>query len=371
MHSLFLRVAGVVFASVAAVVLIIVAVVNYQVTDNFTGYVHMNHGTMMHSMAMHANMRSMMGLPETQFLSSLKQLLLGLTVIMLLAGTVVSYCLARSITAPIRQLDDAVKKVTGGDLNAAVTVATRDEIGDLAIGFNAMTAKLKINDVLRRRFLAGVAHELRTPLTILKANLEGVRDGIVEPTPEQVASLTEETDRMIKLVGDLRDLTLLEAGQLKLDKTEADINGIINNVVGRVKSVAAGQGISIEAELTEKLPLLPVDTVRITQVLDNLVLNAVKYTPAGGMVTVRSGFVGKAITLDVIDNGMGIAAEDLPHIFEHFYRADPSRAKASGGSGLGLAIVRQYVDAHGGNITVESSPGHGSRFTVSLPIADN
>jgi two-component system sensor histidine kinase BaeS len=367
MHSLFFRVAGVIFTSIAVVVLVIVAIVNYQVTESFTGYLHMS-GPMMHTMPMHAEMRSMMGAPEKQFLSSLKQLLLVLAGFMLLTGAAVSYCLARSITAPIRQLDSAVKQVAGGDLSATVPVTTGDEIGNLASGFNSMTAKLRSNDTLRRRFLAGVAHELRTPLTILKANLEGVRDGVIESTTDQVASMTEEIDRMTKLVGDLRDLTLLEAGQLKLDKAAIDLNETVGNVVLRVNPLAAGQGVAIEADLAGGLPLVQGDVVRMTQVLDNLLLNAVKYTEPGGQVRVKSGRSGALVTIEIIDNGAGIAAEDLPHIFEHFYRADPSRAKASGGSGLGLAIVRQIVDAHGGNIEVESRPGHGSRFIVSLPI---
>lgn len=367
MHSLFFRVAAVIFASIAAVVIIILTIVNYQVTDNFTGYLHMN-SPMMHSMPMHAGMHSMMGVPETRFLSSLKQLLMLLAGVMLLAGAAVSYCLARSITAPIRQLDSAVKKVASGDLDVTVAVATQDEIGNLASGFNAMTAKLRSSDMLRRRFLAGVAHELRTPFTILKANFEGLRDGIIQPTPEQVSSMVEEIDRMTKLVGDLRDLTLLEAGQIKLDKVTTDINDIILNGTVRIRPLAAGQGITVEEDLANGLPVVHVDAIRMTQVLDNLLLNAVKYTPAGGRVTVKSGLAGNAVSIDVIDNGTGIAAEDLPHIFEHFYRADPSRAKASGGSGLGLAIVRQIIDAHGGIITVKSMLGQGSRFMVSLPI---
>lgn len=367
MHSLFFRVAGVIFASIAVVVIVIVAIVNYQVTENFTGYLHMS-GPMMHSMPMHADMRSMMGIPEAKFLSSLKELLLALAGVMLLAGAAVSYCLARSITAPIRQLDCAVKKVAGGDLNATVPVVTRDEIGNLAGGFNAMTARLRASDALRRRFLAGVAHELRTPLTILKANFEGLRDGIIEATPDQVASMTEEIDRMTKLVGDLRDLTLLEAGQLKLDKADIDLNDAISNVVQRVKPLAAGQEVTVGADLAGGLPLVQADVVRMTQVLDNLLLNAVKYTSPGGRAIVKTSRVGDSVAIEVIDNGAGIDAEDLPHIFEHFYRADPSRAKASGGSGLGLAIVRQIIDAHGGRVKVESRLGYGSRFIVSLPI---
>ena len=368
MNSLFLRVALTVFASIAVVVIVVAAIVNYQVTDNFSNYVYMNHPPMMHSMAMHQKMQAMMGAPETQFIASLKSLLLILTGLMLLGGAVVSYHLARSITKPIRQLDEAVKTVAAGKLETAVPVTTRDEIGELATGFNVMTAKLKTNDVLRRRFLAGIAHELRTPLTILKANLEGMRDKVIDPAPENIGSLVEETDRLAKLVGDLRDLTLMEAGHFKLEKTLVDIITVARSAVTKISPIAKEKNIEVTIDQPPVPTYVELDATRFTQMLDNLLINAIKFTAPGGHVSVKIELYIDKVKVDVIDNGAGISAQDLPHIFDYFYRADPSRAKESGGTGLGLAIVRQIAEAHGGGVTVVSEPGHGSTFSITLPI---
>lgn len=206
------RVTAIFFVATAVVVIGLMMVVNYQVGEHFTVYLHMSemHGMMMHQ----SDMASMMGGPEIQFMASLKQSLMVVGGAMLLIGAAVSYYLARSIALPVIDLNRAVNRVAEGDLNAAVTVERRDEVGQLAAAFNAMTAKLKSNTVIRQRFLAGVAHELRTPLTILKANLEGITDGIIVPDQEQIGSLTEEVDRLTKMVGELRNLSLLEVGQM-------------------------------------------------------------------------------------------------------------------------------------------------------------
>lgn len=365
MHSLLARVTITVFATTAIVVLGLMLVVNYQVSENFSSYLYMSG---MHSMMMnHGNMAVMMGAPEKQFLISLKHSLLVAAGIMLLIGAVVSYYLARSIAVPVIDLNRAVNDVASGNLDTAVATDRQDEVGQLAAAFNAMTAKLKSNTVLRQRFLAGVAHELRTPLTILKANLEGIGDGVITPDQQQMNSLTEEVDRLAKLVGELRELSLLEAGQLNPDYTEVDLPATLRQVIQKSSPLAVEKNLVLSFRIEETLPNIWADAAMVQQMVYNLIMNAIRYTAAGG-ITVTAGRDGKAVKIEVIDTGIGIAAEDIEHIFDYFYRVDPARAKQSGGTGLGLALVRQMALAHRGQVYATSVLGQGSAFTLKLPL---
>lgn len=365
MHSLQLRVTVTVFATTVVVVLGLMLVVNYQVSENFSSYLYMSgmHGMMMN----HGNMAAMMGAPERQFLISLRYSLAVAAGVMLLIGAVVSYYLARSIAAPVIDLNRAVNDVAAGNLDVAVAVDRQDEVGQLAAAFNAMTAKLKANTVLRQRFLAGVAHELRTPLTILKANLEGIADGVIVPDQEQIKSLTEEVDRLTKMVRELRDLSLLETGQLTPDYTEIDLHATLRQVIQKSAPLAAEKNLALSLKIDDSLPRIWADAGMLQQMVYNLLLNAIRYTPAGS-VTVTAKGDGTAVTIEVIDTGIGIAADDIEHIFDYFYRVDPARTKQSGGTGLGLALVKQMALAHGGQVYATSTPGQGSTFTLKLPL---
>jgi signal transduction histidine kinase len=365
MRSLLARVALTVFTTTAIVILGLMLVVNYQVSENFSSYLHMSgmHGMMMN----HSTMSAMMGVPEEQFLISLKHSLFVAGGIMLLIGAVVSYSLARSIAVPVIDLNRAVNDVAAGNLNAAVVVDRRDEVGQLAAAFNAMTAKLQSSTVLRQRFLAGVAHELRTPLTILKANLEGIGDGVIAPDQEQMNSLTEEIDRLAKLVGELRDLSLLEAGQLKPDYMEVDSYTMLRQVIQKSSPLAAEKNLALSFKIDEDMPKIWADAAMLQQMVYNLIMNAIRYTSTG-KITVTARRDKKAVSIEVIDTGIGIAAEDIEHIFDYFYRVDPARTKQSGGTGLGLALVRQMALAHGGQVYATSVLGQGSTFTLKLPL---
>lgn len=364
MRSLLARVTITVFATTAIVFLGLMLVVNYQVSENFSSYLYMSG---MHSMMMnHGNMAAMMGAPEKQFLISLKHSLVVTAGIMLLIGAVVSYYLARNIAVPVIDLNRAVNDVASGNLDAAVAANRQDEVGQLAAAFNVMTAKLKSNTVLRQRFLAGVAHELRTPLTILKANLEGIGDGVITPDQEQMNSLTEEVDRLAKLVGELRDLSLLEAGQLNPDYTEVDLSATLRQIIQKSSPLAAEKSLTISSQIEETLPSIWADAAMLQQMVYNLIMNAIRYTAAGG-ITITAGRDENAVRIEVIDTGIGIAAEDIDHIFDYFYRVDPARAKQSGGTGLGLALVRQMVLAHSGQVYATSVLGQGSTFILKLP----
>jgi signal transduction histidine kinase len=365
MRSLLVRVTFTVFATTAIILLGVILVVNYQVSENFYSYLGMYnmYGMMMN----HSNMMAMMGTPERQFMLSLRYSLIVVSAIMLIIGGVVSYYLARSIAVPVINLNRAVNDVAAGNLDTSVVVDRKDEVGQLANAFNSMTEKLKSNTVLKQRFLAGIAHELRTPLTILKANLEGIADGLITPDQEQIHSLTEEVDQLTKLVGDLRDLSLLEAGQSTPVYTEIDLAATLRQIVQKSKPLAEEKNLSLTLQLNEAIPKIRADTAMLQQMIYNLLMNAIRYTATGG-ITVSAEKNESSVIIKVTDTGIGIPAEDIDHIFDYFYRVDPARTKQSGGTGLGLALVKQMVLAHGGQVYANSIRGQGSTFTLKLPL---
>lgn len=365
MRSLLTRVTVTVFATTFIVVVGLMFVVNYQISENFTSYLYMSgmHGMMMNR----GGMAAMMGTPERQFIVSLRHSLVLTSVIMLIIGALVSYFLARSIAVPVINLNKAVNSVSAGDLDTTVTIERQDEVGKLAEAFNEMTAKLKSNTILRQRFLAGVAHELRTPLTILKANLEGIADGIISPDQEQINSLIEEVDRLVKLVGELRDLSLFEAGQMIPEYSDVNLKTTLSQVIQKIKPLANEKNLELILNVDSNIPPFRADNAMLQQMAYNLIINAIRYT-AEGSIIVESGIDEQGVFIDVSDTGIGIAPADIEHIFDYFYRVDQARTKQSGGTGLGLALVKQMVTTHGGQVFVKSKSGSGSTFTLKLPL---
>jgi signal transduction histidine kinase len=271
------------------------------------------------------------------------------------------------ITAPVRDLTGAAEAIAAGDLSQRVTVRTGDEIGRLGQAFNTMADALDQAETLRRHMVADIAHELRTPLSLVQGSLEAILDGMYELNLENVDSVHQETLVLTRLVNDLRDLALAEAGQLRLKQEDVDVADLITRSVERFRTQAAEQGVSLATELLTDLPTIRGDPERIGQVLINLLSNALRYTPAGGQVMVVAKLESSELLVFVADTGKGIPPEDLPYVFDRFYRADKSRARVSGGSGLGLAIARQIVKAHGGRVWAESQVGLGSTFAFTLP----
>jgi two-component system OmpR family sensor kinase/two-component system sensor histidine kinase BaeS len=309
------------------------------------------------------------GSPASDFLGALNRslLLAGLAAgaIALIVGVV----LFRQITAPLLSLTAAAERIAHGDLNARVPVRTRDELGRVSGAFNAMADSLAQSQTARRNLVADIAHELRTPLSVMRANLEAMQDGVLPLDVEQVNEVHQQTLLLARLVDDLRLLSLADAGQLKLERSPTDLVVLARAVVERATISAQAKGVSLAVDAPDSLPLITVDPDRVMQVLQNLIANALQYTPKGGRVTVSLRMVHDSLEVSVADTGAGIATEDLPHVFDRFYRADKSRARVSGGSGLGLAIVKQLVEAHHGSIQVESEAGRGSRFVFTLPRA--
>ena len=321
--------------------------------------------------------------PAGEFLSAVNRSIflavLAAGAIALALGAVLFF----QITAPVRDLKAAAHAITGGDLSRRVVVRSRDELGELGSAFNTMAASLAASEEQRRQMVADVAHELRTPISVMQASLEAMQDGVLPLDGEQIASLHEETALLARLVADLRLLSLAEAGQLKLEQTEADPAELVRKATERLRPRAEEKGVQLRVELPESaLPPVFADADRISQVIGNLVSNALRYTPADGVVTVAGRTAGRdlpgpqMVLITVTDTGTGIPAADLPHIFDRFYRADKSRARATGGSGLGLAIVRHLVDGHGGQVWAESPiyqptshQGYGTRISFTLPAS--
>ncbi|MCI0365509.1 MAG: HAMP domain-containing histidine kinase, partial [Phycisphaerales bacterium] len=243
------------------------------------------------------------------------------------------------------------------------------EFGKLSRSFNRMVGELERSEEQRRSLTADVAHELRTPLHILQGNLEGLIDGVYQPTPDHLHMMLDETQLISRLVDDLRTLSLAESGHLPLHIEDVPAADLLADVATSFSAPAESAGIAIRVEAQSlNGHAIPVDAMRINQVLGNLVANALRYTPAGGTITLSGAPVDGGVRLKVSDTGSGIAPDDLPHIFDRFWKADKSRSREGGsGSGLGLAIARQLVHLHGGQIDVKSQPDRGTVFTIDLP----
>ena len=279
-----------------------------------------------------------------------------------------SYWLSRRIARPLLRMENATKQFAAGDFSARVPPLDIPEFDRLGHGFNRMADDLEGVEQRRRDLVGDLSHELRTPLTIVRGYLEGMADGTVEATPETYERLARETERLQRLVDDLQELSKLESGYLPINAIAVNLEPLVKSVGDRFADQLIGQDtLTLHIEMTENIPTVWGDPARIEQVLVNLLSNALRHT-ATGDVRVRSRIKKDVVWIEVIDTGIGISEEDLPHVFERFWRADRSRDRASGGSGIGLAICRRLVELQGGQITATSELGKGSTFSFSLPI---
>ncbi|QDQ16476.1 HAMP domain-containing histidine kinase [Streptomyces spectabilis] len=293
--------------------------------------------------------------------------LVGLAAAVLALTVAVTAFAATRLTRPLRALTTATQRMKTGEATEPVPARSAGEISQLAAAFNDMAAHRKALEEQRKAMVSDVAHELRTPLSNIRGWLEAAEDGVVATDPELVTSLLEEALLLQHIVNDLQDLAAADAGTLRLHREPACAADLAEQVVAAHQARADAAGVRLCAR-AEGEPWLTADPLRLRQAIGNLVSNAVRHTPAGGSVTVTSRVVSGRVAIEVADTGTGIAAADLPHVFDRFWRADKSRTRATGGSGLGLAIVRNLVQAHGGTVTAESSPGRGTTFTLDLPI---
>ena len=279
--------------------------------------------------------------------------------------------LSRQILAPLRKLTVAARRIAAGDLSQRVQVSSQDEVSDLAGTFNAMTATLQSQQELRQRLMADVAHELRTPLAVIRGNLEALLDGVHPLTEENVSAILDEVLLLGRLTDDLRELALAEAGQLELHREAIDLGDLVYRIHISLEPLAKEREIRLVSDMPEGLPAAYADQQRLSQVFHNLLSNAIRHTPAGGEIRVSAERAENPsfLRVTVSDTGSGIAPADLSSLFERFSKADKSRRREQGGTGLGLSIVKQFIEAHDGQIGVESELGKGMTITFTLPIA--
>ncbi|MFJ9057113.1 sensor histidine kinase [Streptomyces sp. NPDC102409] len=288
----------------------------------------------------------------------------GVALAVILGGLLLS----RAVLRPVRAMTLAAKGLGEGDLGRRVPASGRDEIAQLGGAFNRMADSIQASEEHQRRLTSDIAHELRTPLANLRGYLEALRDGVVEPTPDLLASLHEEALLQQRIVDDLRDLALAEAGALTYHPVEVDLRELLETSYRAHRAQARTARITLALEAPRSVRVTA-DPDRLRQVVGNLVGNALRATAPDGTVTLALAPHGERAVVEVRDTGTGISAEDLPHLFDRFWRADASRDRATGGSGLGLSIARQIVADHGGTIDVRSTVGTGTTFTVALARA--
>jgi signal transduction histidine kinase len=269
----------------------------------------------------------------------------------------------RRLVTPVNDLLKAADRVGQGDYSVRVQEKGPREVRSLARAFNTMASRLHITDEQRRNLLADVTHELRTPLTVMQGNLEGMLDGVYPADETNLRSVLEEMNNLSRLVEDLRTLALAESGALQLKKEPTDLAMLVRDTGMAFQAQMDKAGVSLTVETADDLPWLDLDPGRLRQVLSNLLANALRYTLAGGTVSIRYRQADGQARLEVQDTGPGIPADELPHVFERFYKSADS-----GGMGLGLAIARHLVEAHGGTITAGSAPGTGTTMRITLPL---
>jgi two-component system OmpR family sensor kinase/two-component system sensor histidine kinase BaeS len=306
---------------------------------------------------------------EQFFINQVRRNLVLAALIATTIGAVLGLLFSRTLTRPLNRLVSAARAIAAKDLTHRVEPGGTIEVANVAHAFNDMADSLQKAEQLRRNLVADVAHELRTPLSVMQGTLTAQLDGVFPLDLSETAKLYDETRLLSRLVDDLRELAQVEAGQLPLNIGAIDLKRVIATTVGAFNGAASEKQISLNDETADQLPLVKADGERVAQVLRVLINNALRHTPANGKITIGSAAFADSVEISVHDTGDGIAPDELPYVFDRFWRGDKSRARESGGSGLGLAIARQLIEAQDGSIGVESQAGAGSRFWFRLPIA--
>jgi len=275
--------------------------------------------------------------------------------------------LANGLTRSLRELTKATQSLAAGKLGQQVPVRSQDELGELAAAFNQMSADLARAREIRQQMTADIAHELRTPLSIILGHAEALSEGALPPEAETFRIIHDEARQLNRLVEDLRTLSLSDAGELSLVREPVEPGALLERVANSYASLAGEKEIALRVNAAPELSPIYVDLERMVQVFSNLLDNAIRYTPKGGVVELSANLDGESMVFKIKDSGSGIPPEELPLIFNRFYRLDKARQRAEGGTGLGLAIAKSIVENHGGQIAVESEVGRGVTFIVTLP----
>ena len=301
------------------------------------------------------------------FLERINKALFSATLGATLVALLLSVLLARSLTGPLRELTTATQAMARGELEQRIPVRSRDELGELAESFNRMSAELVRARNQRHQMTTDIAHELRSPLSLVLGHAEALSDGVLPPSPETFDIIHDEAQRLTRLVEDLRTLSLSDAGELPLARHPVSPQALLERVVAAHTPHIQQKNISADVEVAPSVPEVNVDPDRMAQVLDNLLGNALRHTPANGHIALSARSSSAGVRIAVQDSGPGIPPEDLERIFDRLYRGDRSRQRHEGGSGLGLAIAKSIVESHDGRIWAESKLGEGATFIVELP----
>lgn len=333
-------------------------------------------GGMMSGMMGGRGQQPLLGLGQQDFLNRVNHLLWVAGLIAAGVALIIGMLLTRQVTRPVRELTRGARQIAQGDLSYRVKVKSRDELGELGQSFNSMASRLDQNEQSRRRLVADIVHELRTPLTVIEGTVDAIIDGVFPSDRDHLLSIKEQTVLLTRIIGDLRDLSLAESGQLKLELSPTDMVELVRRKLFQYEPKAREKNITLNLNAPQPVPAANVDTTRMEQVITNLLSNAIRHTPSGGTITASVSAVSNgsehhvvrpSVVVSVADTGEGIASEHLPHIFDRFYRVQDARSRGDGGVGLGLAIVKQMVTAHGGQVWVKSEPGKGSAFYFAIP----
>ncbi len=306
--------------------------------------------------------------PQQSFLNTVQQGLIISSLVTLLIALILGGILILSFTRPIRKLASATEAVAGGELGYQIDINSRDELGRLATSFNSMSADLDKADRTRKQMTADIAHDLRTPLSVLHGYTEAMSEGKLSGNPDMYRIMHQQAQHLNYLIDDLRTLSLLDSGELNFQIQNINPSFILQQTTDAFLPLAREKEIELTLSVEQGIPRVNLDPDRLTQVLGNLVNNAIHILSAGGKIKLTGGLDEDSLVIQVIDDGPGIQAEDLPQIFDRFYRADKSRQTDEGSSGLGLAITKNLVEAQGGTITAESEPGKETTFTISFPV---
>jgi len=355
---------------ISYLIVILVGVVSLALTAEWHAPQALERHMAIMPMVMDEEMVGMMDDLSNDFRQAVNEVVLVAAAIAMAAAVAVSTIITRRIVSPIQEMTNASQRIAAGDYNERVAAVSEDELGELARSFNQMAVTLSETEQRRLRLIGDVAHELRTPLSSIKSAMEGLIDGIFPADPATFLNIQREVGRLQRLVHDLEELSRAEAGQIPLELQTTNPATFVQAAAERLRFQYEDKRVTLQVELPVDLSPVRADVARMTQVLLNLLGNALQYTPTGGQVTVRGRAGDKAVYLAIQDAGIGLAAEELPHIFERFYRVDKSRSRAGGGSGIGLTISKLLVEAHHGRLEATSPGlGQGSTFTITLPAA--
>ena len=305
---------------------------------------------------------------EARYIERTNRALIYASLIAIVLAVTLGLIFTQTLLKPLSNLNHAMNRMKRGELEQAIPIESNDELGEVIEGFNQMSSALAASNARRDQMTADIAHELRSPLTVINGYLEAMQDGSLKPTAARLGIIQQEVSQLNRLVTDLRTLALADAGQLDINKAEIDLQTLFQHLSNAHALQAQSKGIELTFEKSQELEKIFADEGRILQVLSNLVTNAIRHTSEGGKIAISGELDNEEAVIRVADSGEGIPENKLDHLFDRFYRVDPSRQSTSGESGLGLSIVKALVETHGGRVSVQSEVGIGTTFSFTLPI---